>query len=184
MDPADATLTHLDHAGRARRVDVTEKALTHRRARARCRVNIGAEASAAFQAEIAKGTAGIGLGRIELFEAARFAGIQAAKQTSQLIPLCHPLTLSDIRVEFHLDGEHVGIEAISEVIGQTGVEMEALTACVVTALSLAAGAMHRYPEISIGDVELLEKSGGRSGNWLREDGRITGDAQKSARRAP
>lgn len=173
MAAAEPTLTHLDHHGRARMVDVTEKAVTHRRARASCRVDIGAEAGAAVRAETATGTAGGGLSWTELFEAARFAGTQAAKRTAELIPLCHPLSLWNIVVELDLEGDHVSVEAVSEVIAQTGVEMEALTACTVAALTLAAGAMHRYPQTSIGDVVLLEKSGGRSGDWVRDDtGRI------------
>lgn len=133
-------------------VDVTGKPWTRRRAVARCRVQLdrGAARPAA-----------------EVLEVARLAGIQAAKQTSKLIPLCHPLTPSDVQV-FLSAGEHcVEIEGRAEVIGPTGVEMEALTACAVAALTVSAELLPLAPESSIEELTLWEKSGGRSGLWRR-----------------
>ena len=120
--------THLDPAGRARMVDVTQKEPTHRRAIARGRVYMTPDtASAVARGAIAKG---------DVLSVARVAGIQAAKRTADLIPLCHPLIIGAVNVNFELGDEHVDIEASVETVGQTGVEMEALTACSVAALTI------------------------------------------------
>jgi cyclic pyranopterin monophosphate synthase len=154
-------LTHLDAAGRARMVDVSEKPATERRAVARAIVRITPETAAAVQAgEAPKG---------DVIGVARIAGIQAAKRTSELIPLCHPLPLSFVGVEGEIDataGEIV-LTAEARTTGPTGVEMEALTAATVAALTVydMVKGLERGAEIR--DVALLEKSGGRSGHWRR-----------------
>lgn len=152
-------LTHLDGAGRARMVDVTGKPWTHRRATARCRVSTSSGESP-LSAYPAPSWA-------ETLMAARLAGIQAAKQTAMLIPLCHPLTVShvDVRLSPALSG--VDIESVAEATGPTGVEMEALTACAVAALTLVSALGPTRRDVSIEDLTVWEKSGGRSGTWTR-----------------
>ena len=160
--PADdeATLTHLDHRGQARMVDVSNKARTVRVARARARVELTAGVrQALLDGDLPKG---------EAISVARLAGIQAAKETPRLIPLCHPLALSSVAIDIAPVGD-AGMEILVEVksVGPTGVEMEALTAASVSALTLydMCKALHRG--IRISDVMLLHKSGGKSGEWNR-----------------
>jgi cyclic pyranopterin phosphate synthase len=154
-------LTHLDDAGRARMVDIADKPATQRRALARAVVALSPQAAARVKAgDAPKG---------DVLGVARIAGIQAAKRTSELIPLCHPLALSFVGVEGSIDAEQGEIELLAEVrtTGPTGVEMEALTAASVAALTVydMVKGIERGAEIS--SVVLLEKSGGRSGNWRR-----------------
>lgn len=141
-------------------VDVTQKSETHRRARARAVVELTPEVRSAVMA----GT----LPKGEALAVARLAGIQAAKETSRLIPLCHPLPLSSVEVALEPLGAD-GIEIVAEVActGRTGVEMEAMAAASVAALTLydMCKALHRG--ITIREVALLHKSGGRSGTWER-----------------
>lgn len=99
--------------------------------------------------------------------AARLAGIQAAKQTAGLIPLCHPLTVSHVDVRLSLALGGVDIESVAETTGPTGVEMEALTACAVAALTVVSALGPAHADVSIQELTLWEKSGGRSGTWLR-----------------
>ncbi len=152
--------SHLDAAGRARMVDVSDKAASPRVARARGLVELGEEArKALFEGTLAKGE-GLGV--------ARLAGIQAAKDTARLIPLCHPLALSCVQVDFAPVGSGaVEIEAEVRCVGPTGVEMEALAAVSVSALTLydMCKALHRGIEIR--EICLVHKSGGRSGEWHR-----------------
>jgi cyclic pyranopterin phosphate synthase len=158
--PPSSPLTHLDDRGQARMVDVSAKAATVRTARARAVVELSAEVRAALLVgELPKG---------EALAVARVAGIQAAKATSHLIPLCHPLALSSVEVSFEAVGEH-SVAVLSEVrcTGPTGVEMEALTAVSVAALTLYDMCKARQRGIRITAVELLHKSGGRSGEWHR-----------------
>ena len=96
------------------------------------------------------------------------AGIQAAKKTAELIPLCHPLPIASAAVDFQIEEDHIGIEAIVETVGQTGVEMEALTACSVAALTIYDMCKSLDRSMVIGSVALWEKEGGRSGKWKRE----------------
>ena len=149
-------LSHIDEHGRASMVDVTGKPATLRRAEARAMV-------------IGVGDLGdlIG-GEQELFGGARVAGLAAAKLTSRLIPLCHPLPLTDCSVEFELGAGTVEVRAITETIGQTGVEMEALTACAAAALSIVAGLGSARPAAVIEGLTLWEKTGGKSGHWRRD----------------
>ena len=118
--------THLDPLGRARMVDVTAKDATHRRAVARCRVHMEADTAA----KIASGAISKG----DVLAVARVAGIQAAKQTPNLLPLCHPLLVGSVYVNFRIEDAHVEVEAQVDTVDRTGVEMEALTACAVAAL--------------------------------------------------
>ena len=153
-------LTHLDEQGRARMVDVGDKDDTRRRARAAARVYMEPETLAMIlRDEHPKG---------DVFATARIAGIQAAKRTWELIPLCHPLMLSSVKVELRAEGKNeVVIEAECALKGPTGVEMEALTAASVAALTLYDMCKAVDRGMRIGSVELLEKSGGRSGTWRR-----------------
>jgi cyclic pyranopterin phosphate synthase len=159
-----AQLTHLDSGGRARMVDVGEKPATERRAVARARVRIAADtAEAVLAGDAPKG---------DVIGVARIAGIQAAKRTSELIPLCHPLALSFVGVEGEVDAAagQVTLTAEAHTTGPTGVEMEAMTAAAVAALTVydMIKGIDRTAEIV--EVTLLEKSGGRSGLWQREAG--------------
>ena len=153
--------THLDPQGRARMVDVSSKEPTHRRAVARGRVRMAPEVAQALrQGEIAKG---------DVLAVARVAGIQAAKRTSELVPLCHGLAISSVAVDFEVFDDSVGIEARVETIDRTGVEMEALTACSVAALTIYDMCKSMDRSMMIGDIALWEKSGGRSGIYRREE---------------
>jgi cyclic pyranopterin phosphate synthase len=154
-------LTHLDEHGRARMVDVAGKPPTDRRASARALVRVSPETARAVQAgDTPKG---------DVLGVARIAGIQAAKRTSELIPLCHPLALAFVGVEGSIDIEAGEIELVAEArtTGPTGVEMEALTAVCVAALTVydMVKGIERGAEIA--EVALLHKAGGRSGEWHR-----------------
>jgi cyclic pyranopterin phosphate synthase len=153
--------THLDPQGRARMVDVSSKEPSHRRAVARGRVWMAADVARALrQGEIRKG---------DVLAVARVAGIQAAKRTSELVPLCHGLAISSVAVDFEVLDDSVGIEATVETIDRTGVEMEALTACSVAALTIYDMCKSMDRSMTIGDIALWEKSGGRSGTYRREE---------------
>ncbi len=155
-----SALTHVDTAGAARMVDVSGKGATRRRAVAEAIVAVGAQAASAIRANsVAKGP---------VFETARIAGIQAAKQTAHLIPLCHPLPLEHVAVDLHLSGEEVHIRAEAALAGKTGVEMEALTAAAVAALTVYDMCKALSKAIEIRSLRLLEKSGGKSGHWKRQ----------------
>jgi cyclic pyranopterin monophosphate synthase len=160
--PGAGGLTHLDAAGRARMVDVGEKAVTQRRAVARAVVRVTPEtARRVLAGDAPKG---------DVVAVARVAGIQAAKRTAELIPLCHPLPLSFVGVEAEVDADAGEIRLIAEArtTGPTGVEMEALTAASVAALTVydMIKGIERGAEVA--SVTLLEKSGGRSGEWRRD----------------
>ncbi|HQU00308.1 MAG TPA: cyclic pyranopterin monophosphate synthase MoaC [Acidimicrobiales bacterium] len=149
--------THVDKAGKLRMVDVSKKRATRRSAEASCYVRTTVDLAALPRDEHG----------VEPVHAARLAGVQAAKQTSSLIPLCHPLSLDDIQVD--VTTSERGLEVASSVVTvhHTGVEMEALTACMVAALSLVSALKKSDPGASIEDLALLRKSGGRSGDWGR-----------------
>jgi cyclic pyranopterin phosphate synthase len=159
-----AELTHLDESGAARMVDVGQKAHTERIAVAGARVQM----LPATLALIVQGTHKKG----DVLAVARIAGIQAAKKCSDLIPLCHPLMLTSVEVSFDLDerGSCVNIEAMCKVGGQTGVEMEALTAVSVAALTIYDMCKAVDRGIEIGSIGLLEKRGGKSGHWQKSKG--------------
>ena len=156
-------LTHVDEAGHAAMVDVTDKADTNRVATAAAFVALQPETLAAIAAgSIAKG---------DVMAAARIAGIMAAKKTSELIPLCHPLMLTGVTVEIapRDDGAGLTIEATAKVRGPTGVEMEALTAASVAALTIYDMVKAVDREAVIGEIRLLSKSGGKSGDFARDE---------------
>lgn len=156
---SDHGFTHLDPLGRARMVDVTPKEPTHRRATARGRVYMKPETAAA----VARGAISKG----DVLAVARVAGIQAAKRTPDLIPLCHPLLVGGVLVNFRIEDDHIEIEANVETVDRTGVEMEALTACSVAALTIYDMCKSMDRSMVIGDVTLWEKTGGRSGIYRR-----------------
>jgi cyclic pyranopterin phosphate synthase len=155
-------LTHLDERGAARMVDVAEKASTVREALAECVVRMAPPTLRAVREGTAKGDA---------IQVARVAGIMAAKRTSELIPLCHPLPLTSVAVDFEFVTGGVRVLARARVTGQTGVEMEALIAAAVAGLTLIDMTKGIEKGVYLETVRLLEKSGGRSGSWKRESGR-------------
>jgi cyclic pyranopterin phosphate synthase len=156
-------LTHLDAEGRARMVDVGGKPATERRAVARAVVRVSPETARI----VAAGDAPKG----DVLGTARIAGIQAAKRTAELIPLCHPLPLTFVGVEGAVDPDagEIVLTAEARTTGPTGVEMEALTAATVAALTVYDMIKGLERGAAIGEVVLLEKSGGRSAEWRRED---------------
>ena len=154
---SDEGFTHLDSEGRARMVDVGGKEATQRRAVARARVTMQEETAQA----LADGTVAKG----DVLAVARVAGIQAAKRTSELIPLCHPLMLRSVQVDLTPGPSWVDIEATAETVDRTGVEMEALTACSVAALTVYDMCKARDRAMQVEALGLVEKSGGRSGDW-------------------
>ena len=157
---SDRRLTHLDPLGRARMVDVTPKEATHRRAMARCKVMMKPETTALIASNsITKG---------DVLAVARVAGIQAAKQTPNLIPLCHPLLVGSVFVNFTIGDDCVEVEAQVETVDRTGVEMEAMTACSVAALTVYDMCKSVDRSMVIGELTLWEKTGGRSGTYRRK----------------
>jgi cyclic pyranopterin phosphate synthase len=153
-------LTHVDEKGAARMVDVADKLATVREATAECVVRMSAETVNAVREGTAKGDA---------LQVARVAGIMAAKRTSELIPLCHPLPLTSVSVDFEYLTGGVRVVTRARVVGQTGVEMEALTAAAVAGLTLIDMTKGVERGVYLESVRLLEKSGGRSGTWKRKD---------------
>jgi cyclic pyranopterin monophosphate synthase len=155
-------LTHLDPLGRARMVDVTPKDPTHRRAIVRGRVYMQPETtSLVARGAITKG---------DVLAVARVAGIQAAKRTPDLIPLCHPLLVGSVLVNFRIEDDFIEVEAQVDTIDRTGVEMEAMTACSVACLTIYDMCKSADRAMVIGDITLWEKTGGRSGTYRRTPG--------------
>ncbi|HSH01617.1 MAG TPA: cyclic pyranopterin monophosphate synthase MoaC [Anaerolineae bacterium] len=151
-------LTHVDEEGRINMVDVGHKAVTAREAVAGGYVWMAPETVALIRAgQMKKG---------DVLATAELAGIMAAKRTSELIPLCHPLPLTKVKVRCRLEASGVAIEALARVSGQTGVEMEALTAVSVAALTIYDMAKAVDREMRIGEIFLKEKRGGKSGDWV------------------
>jgi cyclic pyranopterin phosphate synthase len=159
---SDGGLTHIDEQGRARMVDVGAKAPRERVARARARVRMSADAARAVQS----GNAPKG----EVLSTARLAGIQAGKQAGQLIPLAHPITLTFVDVQATVDVQGGIVELIGEAhaVDRTGVEMEAMTACAVAALTVYDMVKGLERGVEIEQIVLLEKTGGRS-DWRRKE---------------
>lgn len=154
-------LTHLDETGAARMVDVAGKPITAREAVATGRITMSGEAAAAIRAgSVQKG---------DVLATARIAGIMAAKKTAELIPLCHPLPLTRVAVDLAPDETGVTVTATAATEGKTGVEMEALTAASVALLTLYDMAKALDKAMVIGDVRLLSKTGGKSGDWSVSD---------------
>jgi cyclic pyranopterin monophosphate synthase len=155
----DQSFTHLDPLGRARMVDVTPKDPTYRRALARCKVFMSPETTGAVaNREVKKG---------DVLAVARVAAIQAAKRTADMIPLCHPLLIGAVMVNFEINDDHIAIECQVDTVDRTGVEMEALHACSVAALTIYDMCKSADKGMVIGDMALWEKAGGRSGTYQR-----------------
>lgn len=152
--------THLDETGAARMVDVSGKSATKRTAVARSVVRMAPATAAAIADQ--------SLGKGDVLAVARVAGIQAAKKTSELIPLCHPLAISAVKVEFVLSESDLEITATVDTVGPTGVEMEALTAVSVAALTIYDMCKAIDRGMTISNTQLLHKAGGNSGDWSRE----------------
>ena len=152
-------LTHLDGSGAARMVDVGEKQETERVAVAEAHIRMSPETAAA----VARGDAPKG----DVIGTARIAGIQAAKRTFELIPLAHPLALNFVDVTGHVDAEGVTVTAEARTTGRTGVELEAMTACSVAALTVYDMVKGIEKGVEIERLRLLSKTGGRSGDWAR-----------------
>lgn len=150
-------LTHLDAAGNARMVDVGHKAETRREAVATGRIRMSAKALAAIRdGDVPKG---------DVIAAARIAAIMAAKKTGELIPLCHPIGLDAVTVDFAFEPDAVRATALACVNGRTGVEMEAMTATALALLTIYDMAKAIDRAMTIEDVHLLSKKGGKSGDW-------------------
>ena len=153
-------LTHVDSRGRSRMVDVTDKVQTARVARAEAMIEMAPATVKLLRGnKLPKGNA---------LEVARIAGIQAAKQTSSLIPLCHPLPLTHVDVTIEIIGTGARIESTATTKAETGVEMEALVAATLAALTLYDMCKAVEKGITIGPIRLLEKSGGKSGHWVKK----------------
>jgi cyclic pyranopterin monophosphate synthase len=157
---SELSFSHLDPMGHARMVDVTPKDPTHRRAVARCKVLMNPATTAAIaNREMKKG---------DVLAVARVAGIQAAKRTSDMIPLCHPLLVGSVSVNFDIGDDNVAVEVAVETVDRTGVEMEALHACSVAALTIYDMCKSADRSMVIGELTLWEKTGGRSGTYRRD----------------
>ncbi len=155
-------LTHFDDEGKARMVDVSEKPLTKREA-----IAVG---SVCMKPETIKLIKDRQISKGDVLGVARVAGIMAAKKTSGLIPMCHPLNITSVNIDFDIDEEKnkVDIKAVVRIVGQTGVEMEALTSASVAALTIYDMCKAVDKEMVISDIMLMEKRGGKSGEFKRK----------------
>lgn len=156
-------LSHINQKGEASMVDVTEKAVTQRSATAVGKVRMSPETlNMIVSGGHAKG---------DVLAVARIAGIQAAKKCADLIPLCHPLMLSKVQVDFQPDEtrSEINVSALCKLAGKTGVEMEALTAVSVACLTLFDMCKAVDPEMVISDIKVVNKAGGKTGNWQRSE---------------
>lgn len=151
--------THLDAAGAARMVDVSAKEVTARTATATGRVLLSAEVVALLRAG--------GMPKGDALAVARIAGIQAAKRTPDLVPLCHPIAIHGVTVDLEVHDDHVAVRAVVRTADRTGVEMEALTCVAVAGLALVDMVKAVDPAAVITDVRVEEKTGGASGRWSR-----------------
>lgn len=159
MHVAERELTHLDPLGRARMVDVTPKEQTFRRAVARGRVYMQPETTSL----VARGAVTKG----DVLAVARVAAIQAAKRTSDLLPLCHSVMIGAVQVNFDIKDDYIEVEAQVDTVDRTGVEMEALTACSVATLTIYDMCKSADKGMEIGEIALWEKTGGKSGPYRR-----------------
>ena len=153
-------LTHIDGDGAAHMVDVGDKVDTVREARAEGRIVMKMEVLEAIKTNAMK--------KGDVLATARIAGIMAAKKTSDLIPLCHPLALTKVAVDFDFLDDGIKVSAMARLTGKTGVEMEALTACSVALLTIYDMSKAMQKDMVIRDIRLLSKSGGKSGDWAAE----------------
>ncbi len=160
--PAAAPLTHFDAQGQAHMVDVSAKAETHRVARAAGVIRMRARTLELIESGRAK--------KGDVLGVARIAAIQAAKRTAELIPLCHPLPITRVAVEFEIDAAASSVRCTAQVetLGRTGVEMEALTAVQIGLLTIYDMCKAADRGMVMGDVRVLEKHGGKSGDWVAE----------------
>ena len=158
-----AEFSHFDESGRAHMVDVTEKSATVRVAVAAGRVRMNAETFALVRSG--------GMKKGDVLGTAQIAGIMAAKRTSELIPMCHPIALTNVEMELRLDEAALTVEitATAKCTGVTGVEMEALTAVSAAALTVYDMCKAVQKDMTISDIRLLEKSGGKSGRFVRPE---------------
>ncbi len=156
---SEPTFSHLDDAGNARMVNVGDKDISQRRAVAQCSVQMSSATAAAIRNGAMK--------KGDVLGVARVAGIQAAKKTSDLIPLCHPIMISGVTVDFVVTDSSVDITATVTTVDRTGVEMEALTACSVAALTVYDMCKSADKDMVITNVALWEKDGGRSGSYRK-----------------
>lgn len=155
------SLTHIDAEGTARMVDVGAKAETQRLAVASGRIRMSADAIVAIRAgDAPKG---------DVLGTARIAGIMAAKRTGDLIPMCHPLTLDAVNLDFAFEGDAVRATATASLTGKTGIEMEAITAVMIALVTVYDMAKALDKAMVIEDVRLIEKRGGKSGHWRAAD---------------
>ncbi|HEY6881108.1 MAG TPA: cyclic pyranopterin monophosphate synthase MoaC [Polyangiales bacterium] len=174
--PKRPALTHLDERGRARMVDVGEKPISERMAVAQAKVHMQrATLDAVLSGKTPKG---------DVLAVARVAGIQAAKRTWELIPMCHQLQLSSVKIALEPRGDAIAIEATVRAKDRTGVEMEALTAASIAALTLYDMLKAIDRAIVIDQVKLLEKRGGKSGDYVATDGERLRSAEVSSERSP
>ncbi len=159
----EKNLTHLNEKGRAKMVDVSEKDKTHRTAVASAKVILNEETYKLLVNQ--------GIKKGDVLAVSQVAGIMGAKKTPDLIPMCHPISLTGVDIDFVLDHEKYEIEIIAttKVVGETGVEMEALTAVATAALTIYDMCKAVQRDIVITEIQLLEKSGGKSGDYKRED---------------
>ncbi len=155
-------LTHIDEKGRVRMVDVTQKKPTERTAVATGMISMNAETFDAIQNQKVK--------KGNVLETARIAGVMAAKKTAELIPMCHPLNITHIQIDFSPDAakSRIDIEAAVRAIDQTGVEMEAITAVSVAAMTIYDMCKSTDKEMTISKIQLLKKTGGKSGTFVRK----------------
>ena len=162
MNPPETRLTHFDAQGQAHMVDVSAKAETHRIARASGVIRMQPATLALIESGSAK--------KGDVLGVARIAAIQAAKRTSELIPLCHPLPITRVAVTFELDPGQCGVRCTAQVetLGRTGVEMEALTAVQVGLLTIYDMCKAADRGMVMGEIRVLEKQGGKSGHWVAE----------------
>ncbi len=155
----ERSLAQLDPLARARMADVGPKEVSHRRALARCKVMMLPESTAVIASNaVQKG---------DVLATARVAGIQATKKASELFPLCHPLLVGAVQIDFSIGDDYVEVEARVEAIDRTGVEMEAMTACSVAALTIYDMVKSIDKTMRVVDLAVWEKSGGASGAWRR-----------------
>ena len=154
--------THIDEKGQVRMVDVTAKKPTDRTATAQGCISMTAETFAAIMDQTVK--------KGNVLETARIAGIMAAKKTSSLIPMCHPLNITHVQIDFFPDATNntIRIEAVVRIVDQTGVEMEALTAVSIAALTIYDMCKSHDKHMTISDIMLLKKTGGKSGTFNRD----------------
>jgi cyclic pyranopterin phosphate synthase len=155
-------MTHFDSTGRARMVDITDKAVTNRMAKARGVIRMKRETLEAIRAGATQ--------KGDVIAVARIAGIMAAKRTAELVPLCHPIPLSDVDLTIELDESLPGarVTASAKTAAQTGVEMEAVVAASVTLITIFDMVKALDRDLEIGEITVTEKHGGKSGDWVRD----------------